>query len=653
MGASMICFIRLALAFVIGVTVCGNAKTSHAQDFIGIGSGTIGNNLNSMSADGNSIVGASGTEAFRWSRSSGIALLGTLPGTSFSVAFGTNSDGSVVVGVSGNDAFRWSATGGMISLGHLPGLTQSIAYGTNYDGSVIVGLAYSNGTIEHAFRWTQSGGMVDLGLPSGAIGARAVATNSDGSVITGFGTLPSGGNLEAFRWTQATGFTPLGFLPGGSMSTGLAINASGDVIVGYGNSTAGYQALRWKSGAGMQALGFLPGGNNSHATATNGDGSIVVGDSNSGGNLGGYSAFRWTAATGMRSVADLLNASGVALGGWRLTNAYGISADGRFIAGQGINPAGNSEPWIALCCDTNWIGFLARSAAQRSVDNLATARMGALSQHHSLAAPLLGWGRQISAGSEVTAFAAHGSLSAGGSIRYSLGHGLALFGGLSFSRESYQDVDLTNSATIAGGVRYIHGAAPLRWFAEISGWHSPNSSFSFSRRYDEGTGSGVGFGSTSGSASYASVTSGLLYSPSRRSQIAIAAEFGRQQLSTRGYEELAGSGNPFAASIGPATDHADVAKLKLQMTQPLTSDIEGSIWVSEAVGFGRKSNLVAGIDGLGVFSPSLHKNFQWFEYGLRVGYHLSEASSVDVFANGISATSDQRMHIGFAYRQSF
>ena len=51
----------------------------------------------------------------------------------------------------------------------------------------------------------------------------------------------------------------------------------------------------------------------------------------------------------MRSLQDILvNDCGLNLQGWTLFNAEGISADGMTIVGNGLNPAGQSEPWIAV-----------------------------------------------------------------------------------------------------------------------------------------------------------------------------------------------------------------------------------------------------------------------------------------------------------------
>ena len=62
---------------------------------------------------------------------------------------------------------------------------------------------------------------------------------------------------------------------------------------------------------------------------------------------GGTEAFVWDAINGMQSVRVLLADSGIDLTGWQLQMSTGISADGRTIAGQGINPSGLNESWIA------------------------------------------------------------------------------------------------------------------------------------------------------------------------------------------------------------------------------------------------------------------------------------------------------------------
>ena len=102
------------------------------------------------------------------------------------------------------------------------------------------------------------------------------------------------------------------------------------------------------------------------------DGSVIVGESAS---AFGVEAFIWTPSTGMRALKDLLETEyGLDLTGWTLTSARGISADGRTIVGEGINPLGFDEAWIATVPEPStlmltavaMVGLAAYAARRRS-----------------------------------------------------------------------------------------------------------------------------------------------------------------------------------------------------------------------------------------------------------------------------------------------
>jgi uncharacterized membrane protein len=125
------------------------------------------------------------------------------------------------------------------------------------------------------------------------------------------------------------------------------------------------EAFRWTEAEGMVGLGDLPPGDyGSSAYAVSGDGSIIVGTSTVGTPIrtnpvetGIWTsiedwriarAFIWDQAHGMRNLQDvLINDYGLDLTGWTLTIARDISDDGRTIIGDGINPEGQSQAWIA------------------------------------------------------------------------------------------------------------------------------------------------------------------------------------------------------------------------------------------------------------------------------------------------------------------
>ncbi|MGE4198554.1 MAG: hypothetical protein AB7G11_15695, partial [Phycisphaerales bacterium] len=141
-----------------------------------------------------------------------------------------------------------------------------------------------------------------------------------------------------------------------------AVSADGSVIVGYSLSGSRVEAFRWPANEGMVALGDLPGGEfGSVASAASADGSIIVGR---GTSAAGQEPFVWTMNDGMQSLRDLLIAVGVDnLEGWTLLNATGVSADGRTIIGEGVNPCGLLEAWVAMVdgpalqsCPADWDG---------------------------------------------------------------------------------------------------------------------------------------------------------------------------------------------------------------------------------------------------------------------------------------------------------
>jgi len=333
-----------------------------AGDFFGVCVGSPKCSFaNAVSADGKVVVGfstsAAGKQAFLW-QSGVMTGLGDLPGGSFaSEARGVSADGSVVVGIgtpatapAGGpfQAFRWKS-GVMTNLGGLPGLPgqpplASQAFAVSADGNVVVGGGQAATGGNEAFRWTQAGGMVGLGDLFTLYGpnSTARAVSSDGSVVAGQGYSTTG--IEAFRWTQASGMAGLGRLPGATVSSAYGISADGLVVVG--TSPVGTDhAFRWTQTTGMVAITGPPV-IQSLARAASGNGSVVVGYSYVGPV--DTDAFIWDAVHGLRRVKDVLvNDFGLTLTGWKLTEATGISSDGLTVVGNGTDPSGNAEAWIA------------------------------------------------------------------------------------------------------------------------------------------------------------------------------------------------------------------------------------------------------------------------------------------------------------------
>lgn len=298
-----------------------------------------------VSANGSVVVGSSGNQAFRWTRSSGLVGLGFLPGGNSSSATGVSADGSVVVGIgrspyppgmpfdNPSQAFRWNQSGGMQSIvilteygvGSVPNMRSSVSA----DGSVVVSTSYGDGRRPpYAQAFIVGGRNLPGTFPY--LNSYAYGISADGSVVVGAVESIFNSDRLAARWTQA-GLQTLG--PG--FASG--VSADGSMVVGG----SGGEAFVWNNTQGMQGLGFLPGKSSSFASDVSANGSVVVGQS-------GGEAFIWNNTQGMQSLASILIAAGINnLTGWGLASATAVSADGFTVVGYGTNPSGQTEAWIA------------------------------------------------------------------------------------------------------------------------------------------------------------------------------------------------------------------------------------------------------------------------------------------------------------------
>ena len=307
------------------------APVVRAGVFVGLGTDPAdnrGSNAFGVSADGATVVGriytGAGSEAFRWTNSTGMDRLGHLAGgNGLDVAYAVSGDGSLVVGYGGGKAFEWTQTAGMVALPSTSSYAYSAALAVSANASAIVGYATTS-----AFG---PAGILGPGLANGVSG--------DGSVIVGL--TPGASDNQIFRWTQATGMVTLG------NGYANAISEDGSTIVGFERPTwNGGAAFRWTAATGISGLGTLPGDDHSEAYAVDGDGSVIVGRSFLGSGIDPH-AIIWDTAHGMRDLESLLTGDGMNLAGWELTEATGISADGLTIAGNGIDPHGEGEAWVA------------------------------------------------------------------------------------------------------------------------------------------------------------------------------------------------------------------------------------------------------------------------------------------------------------------
>ena len=331
----------------LGAFPGGEIFFSQALDITPGGAVVVGDSLSHLGPPG-------GSEAFRWTRETGIVGLG-YPNPGFSFGSAVSADGNVVVGTQSLEgqlqAYRWSQREGRVPLSGLPVAVQSVGKDVSADGTVVTGYVLRIGfPASQAFRWTAQTGVVGLGQSE----STASSISANGSVIVG--TLLE--SLTAFRWTEATGLLPLGNPPNGPQAhTAESVSADGSTVVGglfgppFGSNQC--EAYRWKEAQGFKVLGLLSNSICTVANAVSANGGVVGGASAVEGNgtIVGQEAFIWTARKGIRRLQDVLVANfGLNLDGWTLASVLGISSDSTSLAmvGGGINPEGEFEAWLAV-----------------------------------------------------------------------------------------------------------------------------------------------------------------------------------------------------------------------------------------------------------------------------------------------------------------
>jgi uncharacterized membrane protein len=300
-----------------------------------------------ISGDGRVVIGSgsrphpftsgNSREAFRWTADSGMVGIGILPGGAYSDGLGISGDGRSIVGQSGSSGsaivpFRWKQSTGITQI---PGVSTehfNRLWDASYAADVMVGEDFWYG----AFRWTKDDGTTTL--EGGQIDSTAYSVSDDGMVVVG------ARRLQGFRWTADSGFEKIG-APYGSVA--YDISADGSTIIGWTPTDAGLEAFRWTRESGLESLGDLDDPDPllfSVATGVSGDGSVVVGR----GSTPAFHAFVWTREHGMQMLQDVLSDRGAHTSGWVLRQANAVSEDGLRIAGEGVNPEGLEEAWLAV-----------------------------------------------------------------------------------------------------------------------------------------------------------------------------------------------------------------------------------------------------------------------------------------------------------------
>jgi uncharacterized membrane protein len=290
-----------------------------------------GMDASDMSPDGNTVVGTLNLpisfnrgRAYRWNRGEGTVMLSEVRANALAVS----ADGSVVVGGIGSGLFepyRWTRETGIELLGSIGG-TYGIATDVTDDGATIVGHGNNHSGLHGLFRW-RSGQIQELTVNMQSVDDAKIS--GDGSVIgVTFDNLTTG-TKRPFRYTDAGGFQALEtFGRGGSIS---GISQNGSVLLGssYGFGSPARPAF-WTADGRIHELATEF--NNGSAWRSNADGSMIFGLTQIGQP---YRPVRWLNG-GNYEYADSIYEQYMPEG-WEIAYIRDVSPDGRFVVGSGRN----------------------------------------------------------------------------------------------------------------------------------------------------------------------------------------------------------------------------------------------------------------------------------------------------------------------------
>jgi uncharacterized membrane protein len=365
--------VRYALRLCIGiVATCSLVVRSNAATFHGLGTLPGGDYsfATALSGDGKVAVGNATVpyqdyghhHSFRWTEASGMQRLVDVQAQGFiddtnvvgelrDEALGVSGDGSLIIGMLDNfHPYVWNESSGFQQLPTF-GNTNSTSvwpYGISLDGSLVVG-ENDDGGPSYAICWTNMNGPSALSddLP---FLSTAAAVSDNGLVVTG--QVYTNGTVYTYRWTVASGVELLQHDTNTfQMTWPQGMSRDGNVIVGIAYADSYEEMYRWTAETGLVGLGLAPGDIDNRGFGASNDGNTIVGGAgpiNFNWDTDTSSALIWRPQWGVRHLQDVLtNDYHLDLNGWQLTSARAVSTDGTVILGNGINPSGQREAWIA------------------------------------------------------------------------------------------------------------------------------------------------------------------------------------------------------------------------------------------------------------------------------------------------------------------
>ncbi|HYE29224.1 MAG TPA: hypothetical protein VEA61_13470 [Allosphingosinicella sp.] len=287
------------------------------------------------------------------------------------------------------------------------------------------------------------------------------------------------------------------------------------------------------------------------------------------------------------------------------------------------------------------------------MQRLADDGQAIVARQARLAAPLLGISRPIVEDSYGGIYGSAVTNGAGAFGRLTLGS-VSLLGGVGWNEDRQGRAELRDAVTFAGALRYVHGAGPIRPFAEAGGWTTQGADLRLSRTYLNGAGTATGIADTEGDISYIYLRLGAALMTGGDNELAFSGEIGKARLDIDAYLEPLGATNPFEADVDERRERMRIVRLRGQYAHRIMGSLQATLYAARVWSREDGGRIVAVVPGIGTLGAS-PDNARWFEFGGRLTHDLGGALTIEIFGDG--GTGEDRVghgaQAGIALRTRF
>jgi hypothetical protein len=291
----------------------------------------------------------------------------------------------------------------------------------------------------------------------------------------------------------------------------------------------------------------------------------------------------------------------------------------------------------------------------QSITGLANQRFNQMITNRVLGSVLLGVNEQVNCSDCVSAFGSAGSFSAGVHGRKEITPNLSILAGLAYTQYSEGGYSVTSAPIAALALRYdFVEMGSSRPFFDIGTLLSPFEKVNYNRSYVTSLGP-VSVNSQTNSSDYGVYgRAGWINRISPRDELAASVEIWQLWQQVGGFSDPAVAFNPFDASIASGTDSSNLVKVGGQWTHLFGTSVEGNINGGFVQSFNNHSGIVATVTGDGTVVPTIG-NQNWFEYGGRLGFRITNGWVADLFLNGTLGPQPvgNTIHGGLGLRVNF